>query len=118
VVKKYGGGLLHNCGPNPCAMEYLRHDPPLKGVNLSYTYSKNDLKLLKTHLKRKGVIYFLFDNETPEEALTGYERAMEILTPDVIALPIVFVRDESTDIPKLYDRFRRILNEHARRMWG
>ena len=118
VVKKYGGGLLHNCGPNPCAPEYLSHDPPLKGVNLSYAYSKDDLELLKGCFKGRGIIYFLFDNETPEEALAGYEHAMDVLAPDVIALPVVFVSDEQTDIPGLYGRFRSISEKYARRIWG
>ena len=118
VVKKYGGGLLHNCGPNPCAMEYLNHDPPLKGVNLSYKYSKNDLEMLKRHLGGKGVIYFLFDNETPEEALVEYTHVMETLAPDVIAMPIVFIHDETTDVPELYTRFRKISEAYAQRIWG
>ena len=28
VFRQYGGGGLHNCGPNPCLEGYLSHDPP------------------------------------------------------------------------------------------
>jgi hypothetical protein len=35
IFARFGGGMLHNCGPNPCASEYLRHDPPIKAVDLA-----------------------------------------------------------------------------------
>ena len=29
VFQRYGGGGLHNCGPNPCLAGYLSHQPAL-----------------------------------------------------------------------------------------
>ena len=117
VVRKFGPGLLHNCGPNPCGPDYLNHDPPLSGVNLAYRYSKDDFPALKEPYRHKGVIYIIYDNETPEEALHTYGEVMEILAPDVIAMPIVFIPDESTDVPRLYEQFLSISKEYARRIW-
>ncbi|TFG64154.1 MAG: hypothetical protein E4H36_03745 [Spirochaetales bacterium] len=117
VMEKYGPGLLHNCGPNPCGPYYLDHSPALSGVNLSYRYSKDDFPALKKTYRGRGVIYIIFDNESPEEALAGYNSTMEILAPDVIALPIVFIAEETEDILRLYERFAAVGKEYARRVW-
>lgn len=117
VIDRYGPGLLHNCGPNPCGPVYLDHNRILAGVNLAYKYSKNDLSQLKNPYCGKGIIYLIFDNETPEEALEGWKYAMSILAPDVISIPIVFIGEETDDIPHLYEKFKKVGVEYARRVW-
>jgi len=117
IIEKYGSGLLHNCGPNPCGPIYLDHSQQLSGVNLAYKYSRDDFPQLKDTYRGKGVVYIIFDNETPEEALEGWKETMEVLAPDVISIPIVFVAEETADIPHLYDQFLKVGREYARRMW-
>jgi len=117
VLQKYGAGLLHNCGPNPCADEYLNHLSGLAGVNLAYKYSLGDLPKLRKVFRGKGIVYFFYEEE-PEIALVHYKETMEALAPDVIAIPIVSVTDPETDVKNLYDRFYRVSREYARRMWG
>lgn len=117
VMEKYGPGLLHNCGPNPCGPVYLNHSRQLAGVNLAYKYSKDDFPALKKPYAGKGIVYIIFDNESPEEALAGWRETMEVLAPDVISIPIVFVAEETEDVPGLYKKFRKVGEEYARRMW-
>ena len=42
LYRPWRGGLLHNCGPNPCKHPYLDHDPPIKGLNCSYRHSHKE----------------------------------------------------------------------------
>ena len=86
IFERFGGGMMHNCGPNPCAGEYLWHDPRIKAVDLAYDYSKNDLPAFKEAFTGKGIIYFGLPADPGE-----YRRVMELLAPDVIAIPQVSV---------------------------
>jgi hypothetical protein len=89
----------------------------ISGVNLAYRYSKDDLHTFKEPFKRRGIIYLLFDNETPFEALTEYEKVMNVLAPEVIALPVVFISDPEIDVTSLYREFLKVSKEYARRLW-
>ena len=117
IFRKYGGGLLHNCGPNPCVYEYLNHEPSISGVNLAYKYSCGDLAKFKKAFKGKGIIYFFYE-ENPQEALAQYRETMELLAPDVIAIPVVSVTDPAQDVARLYEDFYNVSREYARRIWG
>lgn len=116
VFAKYGPGLLHNCGPNPCVEEYLNHNPNISGINLAYNYSKNDLPKIKKALQGK-IVYFFYEEE-PWSALCNYRHTMEQLAPDVIAIPILSVHDESIDPAELYGKFREVSEEYAHRVFG
>ena len=110
IFARFGGGMLHNCGPNPCAPEYLRHDPPIKAVDLAYGYSRNDLPALKQEFKGEGVIYFGMKADPAE-----YRRIMEALAPDVIAIPEIGLSPKE-DVKGIYDAFLGISREYASRM--
>jgi hypothetical protein len=115
IFQRYGGGMLHNCGPNPCVEEYLWHDPRIYAVDLAWDYSKNDLEAFKKAFKGEGIIYFYFESGTWEEKLQDYKRAMEALVPDVIAIPWVVC--EPKDEPEtVYNRFLEVAREYAARM--
>ena len=36
IFEKYGGGLLHNCGPHPAIEYYLLHEPKIWGITCDY----------------------------------------------------------------------------------
>ena len=55
VFRRYGGGGLHNCGPNPCLAGYLSHQPAPRSLDLNYVYSKNDLPAIKRALPQESV---------------------------------------------------------------
>ena len=115
IFKRFGGGMLHNCGPNPCLSEYLNHDPPIKDVDLSYQYSKDDLQKISETFAGRGIVYFYFENTPPQHVLEEYRYIMETLAPEVVAIPCfeVFPQDP---VEEIYRHFLVISREYARRM--
>ena len=119
LLRPWGHGLLHNCGPHPCKGVYLDHDPKLKGLSLAYKYSQADFPALRELFAGWGVIHILMDNElTPEAMLASFRNTMETLGPDVIGVPCCFVDDNwhDDDITQLYWDMRKIGNEYAANM--
>ncbi len=114
IYRRFGGGMLHNCGPNPCAGEYLWHDPRIYAVDLAYQYSKQDLAAFKTAFAGQGVIYFEF-TEGPRQNLEEYRRVMEALAPDVIAIPCLTC-GPADDVEGIYNAFLEVSREYAARI--
>jgi hypothetical protein len=115
IFRKFGGGMLHNCGPNPCASEYLWHEPRIYAVDLAYDYSRKDLPALKRAFKHEGIIYFYFESTSPRESVNEYRKVMEALAPDVIAIPCVTC-SPGDDVKGLYKAFLEISREYASRI--
>lgn len=119
IFQQWRGGRIHNCGPHPSIHEYLDHDPPINGVNCSFTYTRNDLPEVKKAFKRRGIIELMFDNgESAEEILAGMEEIAGALAPDVIGIPMIWLseqwsRDEITQI--WYD-LEKICRSYAQSM--
>lgn len=118
IFQRFGGGGLHNCGPNPCLAQYLEHTPPPRAIDLAYAYSQGDLPRIKEVCRKRALIYMGDFPGGPGDALAAYRGMMELLAPDVAAVPVVFVRAD--DEPAAwYKRFRAISEEWAKRMdWG
>ncbi|NPV53919.1 MAG: hypothetical protein HPY71_10400 [Firmicutes bacterium] len=114
IFAKYGGGMLHNCGPNPAADDYLWHTPRIYAVDLSYRCSRGDLTKLKSAFAHEGVIYFGFEGPL-ETALNDYKHVMEVMTPDVIVIPCVELSPDD-DANYAYNEFLKISREYALRM--
>jgi len=114
IFRRFGGGMLHNCGPNPCAGEYLSHDPPIRAVDLAYRFSKGDLPAFRKAFKGRGVIYFEFTG-TPAENLADYRHVMESLAPDVIAIPCLTCGPDD-DVRGIYEAFLAVAREYAARI--
>ena len=96
LIERYGGGLLHICGPNPSARLYMHDDPAIHGLNCSFRYSRDDLETLKEELGpkaeerlgRRGHLEVMFERGVPLEAMVaGFRELAELLAPDVVALP-------------------------------
>lgn len=118
IFSKYGGGGLHNCGPNPCLAGYLSHNPPLRAVDLNYQYSKNDLPAIKKAFRKKALVYLGGLPSAPEAAIAAFRDIMELMAPEVIVVPhvIISVNDNPREV---YRRMREIAVEYAKRMdWG
>jgi hypothetical protein len=119
LLRPWGSGVLHNCGPHPSRNIYLDHDPRLKGLHLAYKYSHKDFPALREILAGWGVIHIVLDNElTPEAMLSAFRSSMEMLAPDVIGVPVCIL-DESwsdEDVTALYWEMRAISNEYAASM--
>jgi hypothetical protein len=118
VFERYGGGGLHNCGPNPCLEGYLSHNPLPRSIDLSYPYSKVDFPRIKRVLKKRAFAYLGNFPINPEEAVETYREIMELMTPDVIVVPHLIVPLKS-EPGNVYRRMRAIAEEYAKRMnWG
>ena len=118
VFQRYGGGGLHNCGPNPCLAGYLSHQPAPRSLDLNYEYSKNDLPAIKRVCRKRAFIYLGGLPAEPEETIRVFREIMELMAPDVIVVPHVIVRPDKQP-GELYRRMRQIAVEYARRMdWG
>ena len=114
----YGGGGLHNCGPNPCLAEYLEHTPPPRALDLSYKYSKHDLAKIKQVCRKRALVYMADLPDLPDEAIEAYRQIMEQMTPDVVVIPAVYVTMDDTP-QEIYRRLHEISTEYAKRMdWG
>jgi hypothetical protein len=119
ILRPWGSGLMHNCGPHPSRGLYLEHDPRLKGLHLAYKYSHADFPALREILAGWGVLFIVLDNElTPDLMLSAFRSSVEILVPDVIGMPVCIL-DESwsdEDVTALYWEMRAISNEYAANM--
>ena len=113
IFKRFGGGMMHNCGPNPCAGEYLSHDPRIRAVDLAYDFSSNDLPAFKQAFRGEGLIYFGF--APGEQGLRDYTHVMDVLTPDVIVIPCVTCGPDD-DVEGLYNAFLKLSREYAARI--
>lgn len=119
IYKKFGGGRIHNCGPNPSLHLYLNHDPEIKGLNCSYKYSRDDLWKMKDEFKGNGIVEFNVDfEESFDEIVNGYEEVADILSPDVIAIPLLFLDNtwSDSDLTDVYMSLRKISERYAREM--
>lgn len=116
IFRVFGGGLLHNCGPNPCAADYLDHDPVIAGVNLAYEYSAVDFHTFRNPFARRGVIYTGFGG-SPSAAATAYRGLMDQLAPEVIVIPQVGI-GEDDDAGVWYAAMLEVAKEYADRVWG
>lgn len=114
IFQRFGGGMMHNCGPNPCAGEYLWHEPRIHAVDLAYEYSKKDLARFKKAFKGEGVIYFEF-TDSMEENLAEFRKVAETLAPDVIAIPCITC-SPGDDVEGIYNAFLEISKQYAAKM--
>ena len=129
IYQRWGAGLIHNCGPNPSAGLYLHHDPPLRGYNCSYQYSKDDLDDLREALGPqaqetlgyRGHLQALIGESgcTGEEMVEAFRDLMEHLAPDVYAIPSCYIEPSlwtDDEITQLYWEMRKVSEEFASNM--
>lgn len=118
IFEQYGGGGLHNCGPNPCLETYLKHTPAPRSLDLSYLYSEHDLAAIKKVCRKRALVYLLEFPSQPQQAVDTFREVMELMAPDVVVIPVLTVTPEDQPA-ELYRRMRVISEEYARRMdWG
>ncbi len=118
IFEKYGGGGIHNCGPNPCLAEYLEHTPPIGAIDLSYRYSSVDMEKIKRVCRKKAIIYLAEFPGPVDNVVEIYRNIMELMTPDVIVVPVLNITTDD-DAIAIYRRMREISEEYAKRMdWG
>lgn len=118
VFARYGGGGLHNCGPNPCLAGYLEHTPPMRCLDVSFEYSRGDWTAIKQWCPHRAfVLMGGFPSELPL-AVATYRHLMELMAPDVIVIPAITVPPDGQP-DALYRALREIAVEYAAQMeWG
>jgi hypothetical protein len=117
--QRWGGGLLHNCGPQTPGQSYLKHRPKLKGINCAYDHSDKDLAALGELFAGWGMIEVNFDSdETPEEILEGFRFMMETLAPNTVGVPVCTIDASWPDdvIVDFYWEMRKIADAYAASM--
>lgn len=118
LFARYGGGGLHNCGPNPCLAQYLEHVPSPRAIDLSYRFSRGDLPAIRRHCRRRALVYMGEFPSHPDEAVAAFREMMEQLAPEVVAVPVLAVAPDDRPAD-LYRVLREVAEEYARRMdWG
>jgi len=120
ILREFGPGGLHNCGPNPCHAAYVAHEVSPRSLDLSDTYSHADLPRFKHSLKKKAFIYLSWDHVKgdPQDPVTWYRQVMEMMAPDVIVVPWLQLRPDEHP-QEVCLRLQPIAEEYARRMdWG
>lgn len=123
IFGKYGPGMLHNCGPNPCMEYYLKHNPEIGGADLNFQYSRDDLPKFKKAFSRKGILYLGMGFSSEEQVITDYQYIIESLAPEVIAILSVVI-DESyiqtglCDVKRLYEKLRLMSEDYTRKIFG
>lgn len=122
IFRRYGGGLLHNCGPHPCVGEYLSHDPRIKGCNMAYDYSVGELARIREAFQGEGIVYMGLSGMSPgcegSISVEQYRRCMEELAPEVACVPQLWVDPANLDVSpeELYRGLRKVSEEYASRM--
>ncbi len=118
IFARYGGGGLHNCGPNPCLDGYLSHTPPLRCLDLAYDYSRADLPIIKRLCPHRAFVILGAFPSDQTTAVATYRELMEQMAPDVIVIPALTVTP-AQDPPAFYRAMREVADEYAHRMtWG
>jgi hypothetical protein len=111
LLREFGGGRIHNCGPHPSANLYLGAGSPCAGLNCSFARSRAEFPALKEAFRKRGIVEVNFDNgETPEQAIAGYEETADSLAPAVAAIPVLFVNEAWSvgDIRETYFGLRKV----------
>jgi len=75
------------------------------------------LPRIKDAFRGEGIVELMYDNgERADEIVRGYEEAADILAPDVIAIPVVWLDETWTDqaIGDLYRELRKVSERYAR----
>jgi uroporphyrinogen-III decarboxylase len=120
ILREFGPGGLHNCGPNPCHAAYVAAEVSPRSLDLSDTYSHGDLPKFRRSLRKRAFIYLSWDRVKGGERdpVAWYREIMEMMAPDVIVVPWLQLKPEEQP-EEVCQRLRPIAEEYAQRMdWG
>ena len=129
LIERYGGGLLHICGPHPSARLYMHDHPPTYGVNCSVRYSRDNLATLKEELGakaeqrlgRRGHLEVMWERGVAlDDMINGFREIADRLAPDVVAMPYCQVLTDGSvrddEIREFCATMRVIAEDYAQRM--
>jgi len=130
IFKKYGGGLLHNCGPHPAIECYLEHNSRIYGLTCDcWDLDDSTLRKIKVLFDHKAILYVeMRIINSIDAAINEYKHIVDILAPNVIAIPWMWIGPSTSlyplpphidvyrDTPILYNELLKITKEYADKM--
>jgi hypothetical protein len=129
LLRRFGGGLRHVCGPHPSLSLYMTEDPSLHGLNCAYRFSCEVLAELKQAMGpravetcgRRGHLEVMFERDMPLPSVVEAFRGLaDVLAPDVVAIPYCQVASDGSvsddEIAAFGAAMRRVAEEYAARM--
>ena len=129
LLRRYGGGLRHVCGPHPALSLYMTTDPPVHGLNCAYRFSREVLAALKEKMGptaqeacgRRGHLEVMFERDMPlPSVVEAFRDLAAALAPDVVAIPYCQVASDGSvsddEITAFGAEMRRVAEEYAARM--
>jgi len=130
IFKKYGGGLLHNCGPHPSVEYYLKHEPRIWGLTCEYwDLDEKTLEKIKILFDHRAILYVdMRITESIDSVVEDYKHLMKALAPNVIAIPWMRIGpsdsaysslpciDVYRDTPIIYNKLLGTAREYVKRM--
>jgi hypothetical protein len=129
LLRRYGGGLRHVCGPHPAPSLYMTGDPPVHGLNCAWRFSSRILPELKEEMGRRaletcgrrGHLEVMFERDLSLPAVVEAFRGIaDVLAPDVLAIPYCQVASDGSvsddEIAAFAAEMRRAAEEYAARM--
>ena len=132
IFKKYGGGLLHNCGPHPAIEHYLNHKPRIWGFTGDYwDLDEKTLDKIRVLFDHRAILYVeMRITESIDSVVEDYRHLMQALAPRVIAIPWMWIGPSASlyssppfiniyrDTPIIYNKLLKVGREYADRMRG
>jgi hypothetical protein len=129
LLRRYGGGLRHVCGPHPSLSLYMTGDPPVHGLNCAYRFSREALATLKEAMGpraleacgRRGHLEIMFERDMPLRSVVAAFRDLAgVLAPDVVAIPYCQVASDGSvsddELIAFGAEMRRVAEEYAARI--
>jgi hypothetical protein len=129
LLRRFGGGLRHVCGPHPALSLYMTADPPVQGLNCAYRFSCEVLPALRDALGpkaqaacgRRGHLEVMFERDMPLPSVVEAFRGLaDVLAPDVVAIPYCQVACDGSvsddEIAAFGEAMRRVAEDYAARV--
>ena len=119
----FGPGFIHNCGPQVAIDYFWAHEPKPYGLTLEYYSCLNDYekirKVFSQHHHRAVLLVDFTNMKDSDEMVKAFTNLMNILAPEVIAIPWMWVGpvhicQENPEI--IYNRLLEVSKEYMKRM--
>jgi hypothetical protein len=129
LLRRFGGGLRHVCGPHPALSLYMTADPPVHGLNCAYRFSREVLPALKDEVGpraqaacgRRGHLEVMFERDMPlPRVVEAFRGLADVLAPDVVAIPYCQVACDGSvsddEVAAFGKAMRRVAEAYAARI--
>jgi len=113
IFDVYGEGGLHNCGPNPCANEYVSQRRNPGCIDLANAFSYNDLPGFKKSLGGRAFVYLNWD--CGGDPAQWWKNVADICAPELLVVP-QFIFTNADDAREAYPGLKKIAQKYAQKL--